>query len=296
MEITELFEKYKYIESDIEAFLPQDNGRQKVLFDAMNYSVKSGGKRLRPILMYESAALFGKENAAIKRFAASLEMIHSYSLIHDDLPAMDNDDLRRGLPTTHKKFGEAMAILAGDGLLNLSMEVVAEALIESPEDERIPKAIVILFRKAGIYGMIGGQSVDVESEKSGLRLSMEDLNFVYNLKTCALIESALEIGALLGGANTEQQRQMALIGNLIGKAFQIQDDILDIEGDEEILGKPVGSDIKNNKMTMAMYMGIDTAKEKVKSLTKEAIDILESMPGEKDSLKSIFSYLIERKN
>ena len=240
-------------------YMPEETGFQKKLLEAMNYSVSAGGKRLRPILMEESFLLFGGKGAYIEPFMAALEMIHNYSLIHDDLPAMDNDEYRRGRLTTWKVYGEGMAVLSGDGLLNLAFETAADAFtLAEDENElrRIAGAIRILGKKAGIYGMIGGQCGDLEAE-AALDVSGEMLTFIHENKTAALLQAAFMIGAVLAGADEDEVGRMEQAAYDIGIAFQIQDDILDVTSSTEILGKPVGSDEKNNKLTYVSMHGLE---------------------------------------
>ncbi len=249
MEIKEkIMEHTKEVEDIIVKFLPAEEGYQKTVMEAMNYSFLAGGKRLRPMLMLETYRLFGGSSKAIEPFMAAIEMIHTYSLIHDDLPAMDNDDYRRGRKTTHVVYGEAMGILAGDALLNFAFETACKGLMLEPGNPNVAKAMQLLAQKAGIYGMLGGQVVDVESE--GLPLEREKLDFIYDLKTGALIEASMLIGAVLAGADEEAQNVILQVAGDIGLAFQIQDDILDVTSDMETLGKPIGSDEKNHKQLM----------------------------------------------
>ena len=248
------------IEARIAPFLPQEKGFQQTVLDAMEYSVFAGGKRLRPMLMEASYQMFDGTNPAIDDFMAAIEMIHTYSLIHDDLPAMDNDEYRRGKKTTHAVYGEAMAILAGDALLNYAFETVAAALTRNEGDWRIVRAFSVLAQKAGIYGMIGGQVVDVESEKTGQTIDRNRLDFIYRLKTAALIEASLMIGAILAGADEVSVARMQEAGEKLGLAFQIQDDILDVTGSFEKLGKPIGSDAENEKATYVTFEGLEQAK------------------------------------
>lgn len=217
-----LNKKVTEAEKVITAYLPEEAGFQRTVIDAMNYSVQAGGKRLRPIFMKECYTLFGGKGKVIEPFMAAMEMIHTYSLVHDDLPAMDNDEYRRGRKTTHIMYGEAMGILAGDGLLNYAFETAIKAFTVDPDNRHIPAALKILAEKAGIYGMIGGQTVDVESE--GLPLDREKLDFIYRLKTSALIEASMMIGAVLAGASEEQVARVEAAAADIGLAFQIQDD------------------------------------------------------------------------
>ena len=255
---------YKASDADrmIYKFLPAEKGYQKTLFEAMKYSVMAGGKRIRPILMIETYKLFGGSSQALEPFVAAIEMIHTYSLVQDDLPAMDNDELRRGKPTTHAKYGEAMGILAGDGLLKYAFEVALGALDVESDSRAVARALQVLAHKAGINGMIGGQVVDVESEKQ-YGISKNRLDFIYELKTGALIEASMMIGAILGGATDDEVAQIEQVAAKIGLAFQIQDDILDVIGDAQTLGKAVGSDEKNQKATYVIFAGVDKAKQEV---------------------------------
>ena len=227
----------------LRSFFPLRRDSRGIIFEAMNYSVRAGGKRLRPILMEETYHMFGGSSAVIEPFMAAIEMIHTYSLVHDDLPAMDNDEYRRGRKTTHVVYGEDMGILTGDALLNYAFETAASAFEMAPEKSLlIGKAIRILGQKAGIYGMIGGQVVDVKS--SGKKIDGEKLEFIYRLKTGALIEASMMIGAVLAGADDESVQVVEEIAAKVGMAFQIQDDILDVISTTEVLGKPVHSDEK----------------------------------------------------
>ena len=281
------------IEARIAPFLPQEKGFQQTVLDAMEYSVFAGGKRLRPMLMEASYQMFDGTNPAIDDFMAAIEMIHTYSLIHDDLPAMDNDEYRRGKKTTHAVYGEAMGILAGDALLNLAFETAAGAF-DMETRPRTAKALQILSGKAGIYGMIGGQVVDVESEKTGQTIDRNRLDFIYRLKTGALIEASLMIGAILAGADEVSVARMQEAGAKLGLAFQIQDDILDVTGSFEKLGKPIGSDAENEKASCVTFEGLEQAKKDVERLSGEAIKILDEFEGEHTFLHDLFFYLINR--
>ncbi|SDH78626.1 geranylgeranyl diphosphate synthase, type II [Pseudobutyrivibrio sp. 49] len=275
-------------------FLPDVEGMQSTIFDAMQYSVTAGGKRLRPILMNETFQLFGGEGDVIEPFMAAIELIHTYSLVHDDLPAMDNDMLRRGKPTTHAVYGEAMGVLAGDALLNYAFETALNAYDADIDTIRVTEAMRLLARKAGVFGMIGGQVVDVESEKQQLEMTKEKLDFIYELKTGALIEASMMIGAVLAGATEEQVETVENVAKKIGLAFQIQDDILDIIGDEATLGKPIGSDERNEKCTFVTFAGIEKSKEEVKRLTDEALEELNSLPQKNEFLNELLKYLVYR--
>lgn len=288
----ELQEKTEYVNEMLKEYYPLEEGHQKVIFEAMNYSVEAGGKRLRPIFMMEVSKLFEGFSDEVKPFMAAMEMIHTYSLVHDDLPAMDNDDYRRGKLTTHKKFGHAMGILAGDGLLNYAFETAAEALSASEHMDRAAKALQILAKKAGAYGMIGGQVVDVEL--TGKPLSKEQLDFIYEKKTSALIEASFMIGGILAGATESQVRLLEEAAGNIGMAFQIQDDILDVTSTSEVLGKPVLSDEKNEKTTYVTLYGVEGAAEYVKKYTDEAMNILAELGEENEFLNELIISLINR--
>ena len=275
--------------------LPAEKGYQKTVFQAMNYSVLAGGKRIRPILMLETYKLFGGSNKAIESFVAAIELIHTYSLVHDDLPAMDDDELRRGKLTTHAKFGEAMGVLAGDGLLNYAFEIALDTLDETKgaDNRAVIRSLKVLAKKAGIYGMIGGQVVDVEAEKQ-YGISKNRLDFIYELKTGALIEAAMMIGAILGGATDEEVEQIEEVAKKIGLAFQIQDDVLDVIGETETIGKSVGSDEKNQKATYVVFEGLEKAKQEVADLTDDAIAILQELPYENPFLTELLRWMVLR--
>lgn len=293
---SELQEKTNEIEVTIEKFLPKEEGFQKIILEAMNYSVKVGGKRLRPLFMSETYKMFGGKGKLIEAFMAAIEMIHTYSLVHDDLPAMDNDEYRRGKETTWKVYGDAMGVLAGDGLLNLAYETVAKALVDCSAEE-LPgavKAFSILSEKAGVYGMVGGQTVDVWAEKKEEKINFEQLLFIHEYKTAALIQASMMVGAALAGASDEELLSVEKCAYDIGIAFQIQDDILDVVGTMEELGKPIGSDERNNKQTYVTLVGLEKAKEDVKKLSEEAITILDTFKGEHGFLKELVVSLIYR--
>ena len=291
----ELQKKAEHINGVLEKFLPAEEGQQRIIFEAMNYSVRAGGKRLRPMLMEETYHMFGGSSAVIEPFMAAIEMIHTYSLVHDDLPAMDNDEYRRGKKTTHAVYGEAMGILAGDALLNLAYETAAKAFDMEVADTRVARAFAVLAKKAGVYGMVGGQVVDVESEKSDdCSITREKLDFIYRLKTGALIESSMMIGAILAGASSDEVSRVEQIAAKLGLAFQIQDDVLDVTSTLEVLGKPVGSDEKNNKATYVTFEGLDKAVSDVERISKEAEKLLDDLGYDDAFLKELFEYLIHR--
>lgn len=287
-------DRKKEVEQIVTSFLPKEEGYQKTVLEAMNYSVSAGGKRLRPMLMLETYRMFGGKSKVIEPFMAAIEMIHTYSLIHDDLPAMDNDEYRRGRKTTHVVYGEAMAILAGDALLNYAFETAASAFVLDEGNPAIGKAFMILASKAGVYGMIGGQVVDVESE--GKEIDADTLKFIHIHKTSALLESAMLIGAVLAGASEQQQRTVELAARELGLAFQIRDDILDVTGNTDELGKPVGSDEKNHKNTYVALEGLEKAKEDVKRYSESAIDRLKSLPVRNEFLYELIEELIDRRS
>lgn len=288
----ELTKRTEQIENIIKKYLPEEEGYQKQVIEAMNYSFLAGGKRLRPMLMLETYRMFGGKSEVIEPFMAAIEMIHTYSLIHDDLPAMDNDEYRRGRKTTHIVYGEAMAILAGDGLLNFAYETALTAL-QTEQTPNVAKALLVLSQKAGIYGMVGGQTVDVETDKTQ-SVTRDQLDFIYKLKTSALIEASMLIGAILAGATKSEQKIIEEAASEIGLAFQIQDDILDVTGNQEVLGKPVGSDAKNEKATYVTYEGLEKAEEDVKRYSKHAVELLESLVVKNEFLIHLVEYLIHR--
>ena len=293
----QLQQKAADAEDILKKYLPEEEGYQKKVIEAMNYSVLAGGKRLRPVLMKESFLLFGGQGEVIEPFMAALEMIHNYSLVHDDLPAMDNDEYRRGRKTTWTVYGEGMAVLAGDGLLNYAYETAAKAFDKADDLEemkRVARALQILAEKAGIYGLIGGQNGDLEAEEGKLPLTEELLLFIHEKKTAALIQAALMIGGILAGASDTEIRSLEKAAYDIGIAFQIQDDILDVTGNEKILGKPIGSDEKNHKLTYVSLNGLEKSKEDVKRLSGEAEEILSSFQEKNPFLISLIDSLITR--
>lgn len=288
-------EKARQIEQIIAKYLPKEEGFQKTVLEAMNYTMNAGGKRLRPMLLQETYRMFGgMDDHIVEPFMAAIEMIHTYSLIHDDLPALDNDDYRRGRKTAHIVYGEAMAILAGDGLLNYAFETATKAFDGNLGNANVARALIVLTKKPGIYGMIGGQTADVEL--TGQTLTMEQLMFIYKLKTGALLEAAMMIGAILAGREEEDIQKIEQIARKIGIAFQIQDDILDVTSTMEELGKPIHSDEKNEKVTYVTIHGLEQSKKEVETLTKEAIEMLDSFSAQNEFLRKLLLYLVERKN
>lgn len=281
------------IEEMLKRYLPKEEGYQKTVLLAMNYSMLSGGKRLRPMLMLETYKLFGGASKVIEPFAAAIEMIHAYSLVHDDLPAMDDDEYRRGKKTTHAVYGEAMGILAGDALLNYAYETAAGAFSMEMDNALIGPAFQVLAKKAGIYGMVGGQTVDVESEGQE-SVPKEKLDFIYRMKTGALLEAAMLIGAILAGADPKERQVIERAAGEIGLAFQIQDDILDVTSSLEVLGKPIGSDEKNQKATYVALFGLEGAKEEVGRLFGQAMERMDPFLGKNPFLSELLRYLIHR--
>ena len=294
----QLQQKAADAEDILKNYLPEEEGYQKKVIEAMNYSVLAGGKRLRPVLMKESFLLFGGQGEVIEPFMAALEMIHNYSLVHDDLPAMDNDEYRRGRKTTWTVYGEGMAVLAGDGLLNYAYETAAKAFDKADDLEemkRVARALQILAEKAGIYGMIGGQNGDLEAEEGKLPLTEELLLFIHEKKTAALIQAALMIGGILAGASDTEIRSLEKAAYDIGIAFQIQDDILDVTSTDEELGKPVHSDEKNHKVTYVTLFGTEKAAAQVAGLSAEAVELLESLNKNNEFLYLLVEKLVNRR-
>lgn len=297
---SEIGEKANGINRILQTYLPEEKGFQKTVLEAMNYSIQAGGKRLRPMLIAECFRLFGGSGRITEPFMAAMEMIHTYSLVHDDLPAMDNDLYRRGKKTTHAVYGEAMGILAGDALLNYAYETAWKAFeMDEARDpmvrERVIRALGVLARKAGVYGMVGGQVADVESEKKGLEISREKLEFIHYNKTAALIEASMMIGSILAGADPDEVNRIEKIAQKIGLAFQIQDDILDVTGTQEELGKPIGSDEKNQKVTYVTFEGVEKSAADVERLSGQAIEELKGFGREAGFLEGLFLWLIHRR-
>ncbi|MGI1692211.1 polyprenyl synthetase family protein [Thermoanaerobacter uzonensis] len=289
-----LREKQQLVEKELHRILDIEE-KPEIIYEAMRYSVFAGGKRLRPVLCLASCELLGGDIKKALPVACAIELIHTYSLIHDDLPAMDNDDLRRGKLTNHKVYGEAIAILAGDGLLNLGYEVLVRHALEHPEDyERILKATNEIATASGCKGIIGGQVVDILSQNT--ELTYEELKFIHEHKTAALIEASVCAGAYIAGATEEDIHALREYARLIGFAFQIKDDILDVIGEEEKLGKKVGSDKEKGKFTFVNIFGLEKSHEMVVELTQNAIKILDRFGEKALFLKELSNYLIERVN
>ena len=288
----ELKTKSAYVEELLNKYMPKEEGYQETIFKAMNYSLSAGGKRLRPILTLEATKIVGGDEKQAIPFSIAIEMIHTYSLIHDDLPALDNDDLRRGKPTNHKIFGDAMATLAGDALLNYAFEIMLKESIDKENPNTRLKAIYEIARGAGIYGMIGGQVVDVESENKSIE--KEKLDFIHMNKTAAMIVGCMRAGAICGGASEEDLQNITKYAKNIGLAFQIVDDILDIVGDEKILGKPIGSDLENHKSTYPALIGLDKSREVARNLIEEAKNSIRKVSGDSSFLEDLAEYIISR--
>ncbi len=286
-------ERVAAVEDIIRAYMPKEEGYAKTVLSAMNYTINAGGKRLRPMLMQETYRMFGGTDTIVEPFMAAIEMIHTYSLVHDDLPALDNDDYRRGRKTAHIVYGEAMAILAGDALLNYAYETAAKAFTMTQDLVPVVRAYTILTQKPGIYGMIGGQTADVEL--TGTKLSEDELEYIYENKTGALIEASMMIGAVLAGADTDTVKTIEHLAGIVGKAFQIQDDILDIEGTQEELGKPLHSDEENGKVTYVTIHGLLQSKMDVENLSQEAVHILDGFEQENMFLRELLLSLVHRK-
>lgn len=280
-----------YIEEKLEELMPKQGKFPPVIFEAMRYSLFAGGKRLRPMMLLAACESVGGNKEDAVPFACAMEMIHTYSLIHDDLPAMDNDDYRRGRLTNHKVFGEDIAILAGDGLLHYAMEVMANACFENFSIKTVG-AMKAIAHGAGIYGMLVGQVVDVFYEGKPLEASI--LDFIHINKTAAMISAALKAGAILGGATEVTAEKFALAGEKIGVAFQILDDILDVTSTMEELGKPIHSDERNEKTTYVTLYGIDKSREIASKLSDEAVSILEELGEGSRFLKDLTEYLTKR--
>lgn len=288
-----LEQKAKQIDEYLEQYLPSEKEYPSIIFEAMCYSVFAGGKRLRPVLLFSACeALDGDIKKAIP-FACAIEMIHSYSLIHDDLPAMDNDDYRRGMLTSHKKFGEAIAILAGDGLLHHAFEIMSDACVKYCSNETV-KAMQAIAHGAGVFGMLSGQVTDVISE--GKQIDEKTMYFIHKNKTAAMLQGALKAGTLLAGGTEQQVKMMEQAGEKIGVAFQIADDILDVTSTFQELGKPVHSDEKNEKNTFVTMYGIEASQKMVETLSEEAITIFQKFGKKADFLIELTQYLMKRKN
>ncbi len=289
----ELQQRANDIDNALDTLLPKESTPQEIIFKSMRYSIFAGGKRLRPILVLASCEFVGGNTKSAMPYACAMEMIHTYSLIHDDLPSMDNDDYRRGKLTNHKIFGEAMAILAGDGLLNLAYETMLKTGINDNTNlEQKFKAINEIASGSGVIGMIGGQVVDILSENKAI--DSETLHFIHSNKTAALIIASIRAGAIVGGATEEELDDLTKFAKYIGYGFQITDDILDVIGDEEKLGKKIGSDVQNNKSTYTSLYGLEAAQQKVDELFIKGVEAIEKYGKKADFLIHLAKYLVKR--
>lgn len=292
-------DEVKIIDNIISEYMPKEDGLQKTIFEGMNYAVSAGGKRIRPILMYETYKLFGGKGDIIKPFMAAIEMIHTYSLVHDDMPCVDNDDMRRGKPTTHIVYGETMGLFVGDGLLNLAFETIANGMdyvdtADPKQVEAVKAAFKYISKCAGSFGMLAGQVVDKESEDKE-DIDLDTIMYLYEKKTGELLRASMVVGAILAGADKSDVDIIEKVATNVGIAFQIQDDILDVIGTEEELGKPIGSDERNNKSTYVAHVGLEESKEEVKRLTNEALELLHEIDGRNEFLEEFLTFLINRK-
>ena len=289
------FKEYiSIINSKLDSFVPECTYGEPVVCNAMRYSLGIGGKRIRPVLLLEFCRVCGGDIEKALPFAVALEMIHTYSLIHDDLPCMDDDDMRRGMPSCHIRYGEEYALLAGDGLLTRAFGVIAQSELAKEKPSCAVEAISVLSELAGVEGMIGGQTVDLKNE--GRKANLETLETMDRLKTGALIVCSAKLGCLAAGADKEKTQAAVTFCEKIGHAFQIVDDILDVVGDEKELGKPIGSDGESNKSTYVSLLGLEKSREYADKLTKEAISVLDIFGEDGEFLKEIAAMLVERKN
>lgn len=289
-----LGERKRWVDASLAECFPTPTGLERTILEAVRYSLFAGGKRLRPILCLAAAEVVGGTPRDVLPAACALEMIHTYSLIHDDLPAMDNDDFRRGHPTNHKVFGEAIAVLAGDALLTEAFGLLAGVRSDGSFDpERVLQVIRIVVKASGYRGMIGGQVIDLECENRAVDLATVEYMHVH--KTGALISASLEIGAILGGGTREQADALTRYGHHFGLTFQITDDLLDVEGDAELMGKQPGSDLAKNKQTYPALMGLARSKDAAREHVEECLKVLDSFDEKAEPLRSIARYLLERK-
>ena len=297
-----LAESHAGIERELEKLLelkpkPGEPARPKRLMEAMRYATLGGGKRLRPFLTVETAQALGRTDNGPVRAGAAIECIHAYSLIHDDLPSMDDDDLRRGRPTTHRAFDEATAILAGDGLQALAFEILADPATDTSADVRVALCLG-LARAAGLAGMVGGQMLDIDAEKSTAPLSVEEIRLLQAMKTGALLKFSVEAGAILAGADAKARAALGVYGRAIGAAFQIADDILDVESDAATLGKRAGKDAEQNKGTLVGSLGLEGARRELDRLVDEAISSVDAagVGAKGDLLRATARFVAMRKN
>ena len=289
-----LLEKRAIVDRALENYLPEMTGPKEELYKAMRYSLFAGGKRLRPILCIASAEAVGGSYEDVIPVACAFEMIHTYSLIHDDLPAMDDDELRRGKPTNHVVFGEAMAVLAGDGLLTEAFRVMADPrLLEKAGSEKFRKVIEMVASASGAGGMVAGQALDIRAE--GKKIDTSLMEIIHENKTGALLRASVTTGAILGGGSEKAIESLDSYGKNIGLAFQISDDILDIEGDTKEMGKQAGADIERGKNTYPSIYGMEKSKIMLKEIIDNAIDMLFAFKDKAEPLRQIAVYIIERK-
>ncbi len=290
-----LSKKRAVVDKSLEAMVPPAKSFPPKVFEAMRYSLFAGGKRVRPILAIASAEALGVRDAGLLPIASSLELIHTYSLIHDDLPAMDNDDLRRGRPTCHKVYGEATAILAGDGLLTMAFEALSDPRrLEAVPPKRLVGIIREISHASGCFGMVGGQVVDMESE--GKDVDLPTLEYIHTHKTGALIRASVRVGALYAGATEKRLKALTRYGELVGLAFQIADDILDLTGTEEEIGKDVGSDLKKGKKTYPSFYGIEDSRRRAREVADKALLALRDLDRKADPLRDLAKYIVARVN
>jgi geranylgeranyl diphosphate synthase type II len=286
-----LAQRRAMVDAALDRFLPPTTSPPERLHEAIRYSMLAPGKRLRPILVLASAEAVGGQGESVMRTACALECIHVFSLIHDDLPCMDNDDYRRGRLTNHKVYGEAMAMLAGDALLTLAFELMADNAAEVAPD-RVVAALKLISNATGTWGMVGGQVVDMESE--GREVELSTLEYIHSHKTGALLTASSLAGALLCGADEAQQQSLRAYGKSIGLAFQIADDILDIVGDQDKIGKPVGSDEGNDKATYPKLFGLARSRQMARDEVQKAVAALDGFGESAEPLRAIARYIVER--
>jgi farnesyl diphosphate synthase len=291
---TAMAEAAAAMERELDRLIPRGDGHERRLYDAMRYACLEGGKRLRPLLVLESARLFDVPRPRALRAAAAVEFVHCYSLVHDDLPAMDDDDLRRGRPTTHKQFDDATAILAGDALLTLAFEVLADADTH-PDSAVRAELVAALAAGAGAVGMVGGQMFDLEAEKHGRTYTLEDITRLQSMKTGRLIGFSCRAGAILGQASPAQRQALADYADALGLAFQIADDLLDAEGTEAEMGKKVGKDAAAGKATFITYLGVAGARRRARELADQAAAHLDLFGARAQILSNVAAFVVERR-
>ncbi|MEY7999457.1 polyprenyl synthetase family protein [Clostridium sp. Mt-5] len=291
MKSNSIIEKLKgELDEYLKNYMRGKGSYNKRVYEAMEYSLNAGGKRIRPLLFLLTYKLYKDNYSEVMEIASAIEMIHTYSLIHDDLPAMDNDDLRRGKATNHKVFGDAIAILAGDGLLNEAMNLMFKHCIGKGQNSI--KACSIISESAGVEGMVGGQTVDILSENT--KIPIDQLYYMHSKKTGALIRSSIVSAAVYAAADKQEISKLDYYGQKLGLAFQIKDDILDITGDTAVLGKKIKSDLNNNKTTFITTYGLNKCREMCNSITSECIDVLEKIKGDTSQLKDLTLFLLNR--